>query len=138
MNKHSVELRVRYQETDQMGVVYYANYLVWFEIARTEFFRARGVEYRKIEEQDKIYIPVVEAQCRYRSPLRYDDLVTITTELTNVTATRITFGYEVKKNGKITATGSTRHAFVDKKGTPIPIPAKVKKAFRTDALHKYL
>jgi len=122
-------LRVRYEETDQMGVVYYANYLVWFEVARTEFFRVRGVEYRKIEEQDKIYIPVVEAYCRYRSPLRYDDLVTVTTKLTDVEGTRITFEYEVKKGTKIAATGKTKHAFVNEKGTPISIPAKLREAF---------
>jgi acyl-CoA thioester hydrolase len=129
MKQHTIELRVRYKETDQMGVVYYANYLVWFEIARTEFFRARGVEYRKIEEQDKIYVPVVEAYCRYRSPLRYDDLVTIKTVLTDVSATRITFEYEVKKDGKIAATGKTKHAFVNEEGMPIAIPRKIKEAF---------
>ena len=129
MSRHTIELRVRYEETDQMGVVYYANYLVWFEIARTEFFRARGIEYRKIEEQDKIYIPVVEAYCRYRSPLRYDDLVTVETKLTDVGATRVAFEYEVKKAGRIAATGKTKHAFVNEEGTPISIPARIKEAF---------
>ncbi|MFH1552957.1 MAG: thioesterase family protein [Candidatus Omnitrophota bacterium] len=128
MKKYSTELRVRYEETDQMGVVYYANYLVWFEVVRTEFFRASGVEYRKIEEQDKIYVPVVEAYCRYKSPLKYDDLVTVTAELTDVGATRLTFEYEVKCGAKIAATGKTKHAFVDERGTPIPIPANIKTA----------
>lgn len=128
MNTHTIEIRVRYAETDQMGVVYYANYLVWFEVARTEFFRARGIEYRKIEEQDKVYLPVVEAYCRYRVPLRYDDVVTITTELTDVGGTRMTFAYEVKKNGKVTATGNTKHAFVNEKGTPVPVPPRIKDA----------
>jgi acyl-CoA thioester hydrolase len=128
MNKHTVEIRVRYAETDQMGVVYYANYLVWFEIARTEFFRASGVEYRKIEEDKKIYIPVVEAYCRYRAPLSYDDLVTIDTELTSIGATRVVFEYEVKKDGEITATGRTKHAFVNEEGNPIPVPEGIKEA----------
>jgi len=128
VNKHTVEIRVRYAETDQMGVVYYANYLVWFEIARTEFFRDRGVEYRKIEEDEKIYIPVVEAYCRYRAPLSYDDLVTIDTELTSIGATRVVFEYEVKKDGEVTATGRTKHAFVNEEGNPIPVPEGIKEA----------
>jgi acyl-CoA thioester hydrolase len=130
MNEHTVEVRVRYEETDQMGVVYYANYLVWFEIARTEFFRAKGIVYREIEEKEKIYLPVVEAQCRYRSPLKYDDLATITTKITDIGPTRITFDYEVKNNGKLVATGNTKHAFVNGSGTPIPVPEKVKKALQ--------
>ncbi len=129
MDKCSVELRVRYQETDQMGVVYYANHLVWFEIARTEFFRTKGVEYRKLEEEDKIFIPVVEAYCRYRKPLRYDDLVTVTAQLTEVGMTRATFTYEVKRGGELAATGSTKHAFIDDKGVPIPIPDRIRKVF---------
>jgi len=126
MEGHKIQIRVRYEETDQMGVVYYANYLVWFEIARTEFFREKGVEYRKIEEQDKVFIPVVEAQCRYRAPLRYDDLVDIKIDLTDVGRTRVVFEYEVSSGGKIKATGMTRHAFVDAKGAPIPVPRKIK------------
>ncbi|MFH1846729.1 MAG: thioesterase family protein [Candidatus Omnitrophota bacterium] len=129
MSTHSIELRVRYAETDQMGVVYYANYLVWFEIARTEFFRVKGIEYRKIEEEENVYIPVVEAYCRYRAPLRYDDLIVVTAGLTDVGAMRVTFDYEVTIGGKLAATGTTKHAFVNKEGIPIPIPAKIKKAF---------
>ena len=127
-NTQTIKLRVRYKETDQMGVVYYANYLVWFEVVRTEFFRARGVEYRKMEDKDKIYVPVVEACCHYRAPLRYDDLVTVIAELVDVRNTRITFHYEVKKGKRTAATGLTKHAFVNEKGKPIPIPAKIKKA----------
>jgi acyl-CoA thioester hydrolase len=128
MGEHTIEIRVRYEETDQMGVVYYANYLVWFEIARTEFFRARGVEYRKIEEEDKLYIPVAEAYCRYKAPLRYDDLVTVTARLTDAGNSRLSFDYEVKKDGKVTATGRTKHAFVDENGKPVSVPEKVRKA----------
>lgn len=127
MKEHTVEFRVRYEETDQMGMVYYANYLVWFEVARTEFFRDKGVEYRKIEEEDNLYIPVVEAYCRYKSPLKYDDLVTVKTSLTDIGGTRMSFEYEVSSSGKIAATGKTKHAFVNKEGRPVPIPAKIKK-----------
>lgn len=127
-NTHTTEFRVRYQETDQMGVVYYANYLVWFEVARTEFFRARGIEYRKLEDEDKIFIPVVEAYCRYRAPLRYDDVVEVRTELTKVGSSRMNFSYEVWSGGELKTTGETKHAFVNTKGKPISIPDKVKKA----------
>ncbi|MDD5634240.1 MAG: thioesterase family protein [Candidatus Omnitrophica bacterium] len=125
-NVHTTEVRVRYAETDQMGVVYYSNYLVWFEIARTEFFRARGVVYRKIEEEDKIYLPVVESYCRYRAPVKYDDVVTINTELTEMGSTRIAFSYEVKVGDKVTTIGETKHAFVNASGSPIPVPEKIR------------
>jgi acyl-CoA thioester hydrolase len=130
MNEHTVQIRVRYEETDQMGVVYYANYLVWFEIARTEYFRARGIEYRKIEDEQKLYIPVIEASCRYRSPLKYDDLVTIVSKVTDMGNSRITFEYEVRKDARVAATGMTKHAFVNSKGRPVPLPPNVKKALR--------
>jgi len=130
MNAHRVEIRVRYEETDQMGVVYYANYLVWFEIARTEFFRIRGVSYREIEEKDNIYFPVVEAYCRYRMPLKYDDLVTVDVRLEDIGVKRVSFEYEVKKDGKLAATGRTKHAFVDAKGIPIPVPGNIREAIQ--------
>ena len=126
MTKESIELRVRYQETDQMGVVYYSNYLVWFEIARTDYFRKKGVVYKELEERDKIYLPVVEAQCRYRAPIRYDDLVTVETKLAEATKSRLTFEYEVKKEGKVTTTGYTKHVFVNGNGKPITIPENIK------------
>lgn len=129
MDKHTIELRASYKDTDQMKVVYYANYLVWFEIARTEFFREAGLTYRKIEEEDKIYLPVIEAQCSYKAPIHYDDLVSITTKLTDIVGTRIVFDYEVSVAGKIKATGRTRHVFVNDKGKPIPVPSKIKKHF---------
>ena len=128
MSKRSIEFRVRYKETDQMGVVYYSNYLVWFEVARTEYFRDLGVEYKKIEEEG-MYIPVVEAYCRYRAPLRYDDLVTVVTDVAEIGAVRIVFEYEVFSRGKLMATGMTKHAFIDKRGVQIPVPEKVKIAF---------
>jgi acyl-CoA thioester hydrolase len=127
MQSHTVDIRVRYQETDQMGVVYYANYFVWFEVARTEFFRASGLDYRQLEEDRKIYLPVVEANCRYRAPIRYDDKVTLTVKLSSVKKARINFEYEVNCGGRLCATGMTEHTFVNSAGAPIPIPAEVKK-----------
>ena len=130
MSKHSMKLRVRYAETDKMGVVYYSNYLVWFEVARTEFFREKGIVYRDIEEKDKIYLPVTEAYCRYRSPLRYDDEVEILTEVTYIGPTRITFEFEVMSGGKVTTTGKTVHVFVNEKGSPIRVPDAIKKSMQ--------
>lgn len=126
MTSHTVDIRVRYQETDQMGVVYYANYLVWFEVARTEFFRALGLDYKKLEDEKKIYLPVVEANCRYRSPLRYDDQVSLTVRLSSVKSARINFEYEVRCGSKLSATGVTVHTFVDASGSPIPVPSEIR------------
>ena len=128
MKSHTVDLRVRYQETDQMGVVYYANYLVWFEVARTEFFRTLGLDYKKLENDKKIYLPVVEVQCRYRSPLRYDDQVSLFVRLSSVKNVRISFEYEVRCGSILAATGATEHTFVNAEGSPIPVPAAVREA----------
>lgn len=126
MRTHTVDLRVRYQETDQMGVVYYANYLIWFEVARTEFFRAMNLDYKKLEDDKQIYLPVVEARCRYRSPVRYDDQVSISAGLSSVKNARINFEYEVKCGEKLSATGTTEHTFVNSEGAPIPVPSEIR------------
>jgi acyl-CoA thioester hydrolase len=128
MKKHKTEHRVSYKETDQMKVVYYSNYLVWFEIGRTEFFRDSGLNYKKIEEEDKIYLPVIEAECSYRAPVKYDDLVTVETELAGIEGTRVIFEYKITVDGQIKATGRTRHVFVNEKAKPIPVPDKIRKA----------
>ncbi len=130
MKEHTLELRVRYAETDQMGVVYYSNYLVWFEASRTEFFRKKGLDYNRIEKERQIYLPVTEAHCRYKSPLRYDDVFTVTTWLTDVGRSRLTFEYAVKKDGSIVATGHTKHVFIDTNGKPIPIPQDIKERIK--------
>jgi len=127
-NEHTIEHRVTYKETDQMGVVYYSNYLVWFEMARTEYFRSRGMVYKQLEDKEKIYLPVAESQCRYKASLGYDDVVEVTARLTDMGNSRLTFGYEVRKDGKVTTTGMTKHAFIDAKGKPVSMPEKVKKA----------
>jgi len=103
--------------------------LIWFEVARTEFFRERGVEYKKLEEEESIYLPVVESYCRYKSPLKYDDIVTVHTKLADVGASRITFEYSVKSGEKVKTIGWTKHAFIDAKGKPVKVPAKVRKIF---------
>jgi acyl-CoA thioester hydrolase len=108
-------VRVRYAETDQMGVVYYANYLVWMEVARMEWCRARGVDYRQMEREEGVGLAVAEASCRYRSPARFDDEVAIRVWVEEANSRVVTFHYEMRVAGddRLVATGETRHVFVD-------------------------
>jgi acyl-CoA thioester hydrolase len=113
MNK--TEIRVRYQETDQMGVVYNANYFVWFEVGRTSLCRSLGVSYREMESQG-VALPVVEARCRYRKPAVYDDLVIVETIITNLTPVRIQFSYRILRDEELLVEGETSHAFTTRAG----------------------
>src|SRR5512147_374627 len=90
----TARVRVRYAETDRMGVVYYANYLVWFEVGRTEWLRTTGWSYREME-QDGIALPVIEARCEYLQPARYDDEIEIRTRASALTAVRVRFDYDL-------------------------------------------
>ena len=92
---YETSLRVRYAETDQMGVVYHSNYIIWFEVGRVEMFRQLGFTYSEMEEQDGIHVVVVEARCRFKAPARYDDLIGIRTRLLNVRDSLLHFGYEI-------------------------------------------
>ena len=123
---HETRLRVRYAETDQMGVVYYANYLVWMEVARLEFCRARGFNYRDMELDDGIFLAVAEANCRYRFPARFDDEVVVKTWIDEGNARMVTFAYEMRLTGndRRLATGSTRHVFVSREMRPARLPEK--------------
>ncbi|HHU69273.1 MAG TPA: acyl-CoA thioesterase [Thermoanaerobacterales bacterium] len=118
-------IRVRYKETDQMGIVYYANYLVWFEVARNEYFRKLGYTCRELE-LDGIFLPVIETHCKYKSPAVYDDEVLIKTWVGEFTGVRIVLYYEIYRKGeeKLLAEGYTAHAFVDSNGKPISIKKK--------------
>ncbi|GHS92710.1 acyl-CoA thioester hydrolase [Synergistales bacterium] len=109
--------RVRYGETDQMGVAYYGRYLDWFEMGRTELCRARGKAYGDWEKEG-IFLPVVEANCRYKSSLFYDDIIDIATAIKDINNVSVTFVNKIKResSGKLAAEGWTRHAFVDKSG----------------------
>lgn len=111
---HETRLRVRYAETDQMGVVYYANYLVWMEVGRVEMCKACGFNYRDIEHQDGVYFAVAEATCRYRSPARFDDEVIVKTWVESANTRIVIFAYEMRlaENDRVLATGTTRHVFV--------------------------
>jgi len=109
-------IRVRYAETDQMGVVYYANYLIWMEVGRVEFCRSCGFNYHDMEREDGIFLAVAEANCRYRYPARYDDEVVIKTWIEGAHRRLVTFGYEMSAagGGRILAEGTTRHVFLDR------------------------
>jgi acyl-CoA thioester hydrolase len=121
------QVRVRYAETDRMGVVYYANYFVWFEVGRTEWLRQTGWSYREMEA-DGVSLPVIEAQCEYRRPARYDDEIEIVTRASLVTPVRIRFDYEVVRlsDRSVTAGGYTVHAALDPNGRPRRLPQRVR------------
>jgi acyl-CoA thioester hydrolase len=110
------DIRVIYGDTDRMGVVYYANYLRYFEAGRTEFLRAKGLSYRDFEETARLLLPVVEAGVAYRLPARYDDLLAVETSLTEARRASARFGYRVLRDGDLLATGHTVHACVDLEG----------------------
>lgn len=120
-------LRVRYAETDQMGVVYYANYLVWFEIGRTEWLRATGWSYREMEA-DGFRLPVIEAHCEYRQSAGYDDELEVRTGATLLSPVRVRFDYQVVRSGGTApvAVGHTTHAALDRRGRPCRLPERVR------------
>ena len=123
-------LRVRYAETDKMGVVYYANFLVWFEVARADLMRSLGWTYREMEAAG-VSLPVLEAHCEYRRPARYDDEIEVRTEGRMLSAVRMRFSYTVVRRGDetVAAEGYTVHAAVDGRGRPCRLPARIQEAF---------
>ena len=124
-------MRVRYAETDQLGVVYHAHFFVWFEVGRVELLRALGHSYREMEKVDDCHIVVAEAKCRYKKPAKYDDLLRIRTKILQARSSVIRFGYEVLRDpgGEFLATGETVHVICNKSGRPKSLPEKYKKAF---------
>ncbi|MDW7712036.1 MAG: thioesterase family protein [Deferrisomatales bacterium] len=117
--------RVIYGDTDNMGVVYYANYLRFFELGRNEYMRARGLTYREVEARG-FQLPVTEARCRYRKPARYDDLLTVETRVTRARGARVVFSYEIRgEGGDVLAEGETEHAAVGPGGRPQRLPPDV-------------
>jgi acyl-CoA thioester hydrolase len=115
---HETLVRVRYSETDKMGVVYHANYLIWFEIGRTEFCRARGFSYRDMEENDNSFLVVAESYCRYKAPAYYDDQLIVRTHITELRRRSLRFGYEIIRvsDEKVIAEGETGHVVTDGNG----------------------
>src|SRR3974377_865416 len=118
--------RVRYAETDQMGVVYYSNYLVWMEIARVEWCRQRGHNYREMERESGILLAVAECTCRYLAPARFDDEIVVKTWVERPHARLVTFAYEIRlaAGATILATGATRHLILDRDFRRIRLPEK--------------
>jgi acyl-CoA thioester hydrolase len=123
-------VRVRYAETDRMGVVYYANYFVWFEVGRTDLLRDGGWSYREMEV-DGFSLPVIDAQCTYLASAKYDDDIEVRTVGTMVSPVRVKFAYEVVRaaDGAALATGSTVHATLDRNGRPCRLPERVRNLF---------
>jgi acyl-CoA thioester hydrolase len=119
------DLRVRYSETDRMGIVYHTNYIVWFEIGRTEYCRAAGLPYRTMEDSG-VLILVTAVECRYRRPARYDDALRVRAHLTELAPRGLAFGYEiVDSEGMTVADGITRHVFADAQGRPRRAPPEI-------------
>ena len=129
---HDAAVRVRYAETDQMGVVYHANYLVWFEVGRVELIRALGIEYTRMEKEDDCHIVVADAHCRYLLSARYDEVLRIRTRIAESRNRTIRFSYEVIRDAdsKLLATGETTHIICGSNGRPKLLPAKYTTVFK--------
>jgi acyl-CoA thioester hydrolase len=138
-NNHHVvnetRLRVRYAETDQMGVVYHSNHLIWFEVGRVEFMRQMGFSYRDMERDDGRFIAVAEAICRYRAPVYYDEEVIVRTQLKSVRESVVIFTYELVRadNGTLLAEGETTHIVTDSNMKIAVLPEKYLKHLRAAA-----
>jgi acyl-CoA thioester hydrolase len=133
----TTQARVRYAETDQMGIVYYANYLVWFELGRVELLRSLGLAYSQLEKEHECILPVVSASCRYRSPARYDDEILIETRPAMLRGSVIKFAYEIYrkpdqegKQRELLAEGETVHVVCDDQLKRKPLPERYQAALR--------
>ena len=129
---NETRIRVRYAETDQMGIVYHSNHFIWFEVGRVELLRQLGFTYKEMEKEDDCHIAVVDARCRYKAPVLYDDEVLVRTYLKNVREKLIHFGYELVRagTGELLAEGETTHIVADSQMKPRSLPEKYMKAFR--------
>ncbi|MBM3724745.1 MAG: acyl-CoA thioesterase [Acidobacteria bacterium] len=134
MAHHDARIRVRYAETDQMGIVYHANYIVWMEVGRVEYFRASGVAYATMEKEDGILLAVVEANCRYIAPARYDEEILVRTRVVESNRRMARFGYEILRSATLDrlAEGETRHIFLNREMRPARLPDKYLSLFAAD------
>ena len=128
---HEVQLRVRYAETDKMGVVYHSNFFVWMEIGRVELMRSLGFDYKQMELEDDCHLPVVDARCRYKSPAYYDEEIVVRTELRNLRDSLIHFGYQIvrQQDSTLLAEAETTHIVVNAKMEKRVLPERYKAAF---------
>jgi acyl-CoA thioester hydrolase len=118
-------VRVRYAETDQMGISYYANYFIWFEVGRNQHCIECGFSYRDMEKETGLYLIVADAQCRYKTPARYEDELIIKTRINELTKRTVRFIYEIERaDGEIIATGETLHVLINQQGRPSSLPEK--------------
>jgi acyl-CoA thioester hydrolase len=131
MQANETRIRVRYAETDQMGVVYHANYLVWMEVGRVAYCRARGFEYKTMESEDGVFLAVAEARCRYASPARFDEEVIVRTWVEEANPRMVRFAYEMRlaEGGRKLATGETKHIFLGPDLRPRRLPDKYRESF---------
>lgn len=132
--KHEARFRVRYAETDQMGVVYYANYLIWMEIGRVELVRSLGLPYKEMEQNAGLYLAVIEASCRYLSPAHYDQEIVVHTEIAKATPRAIEFAYWIYSADpdRLLAEGLTRHVWLNREWRPTRLPEKYHGALSVD------
>ena len=126
MESYRARVRVRYAETDQMGVVYHANYVVWMEVGRVEFCRASGLSYRDMEEEGALHLAVIEVSCRFIAPARYDDEIDIETRIEKATPRGVHFAYDMHHagTGRKLAEGFSRHLFLDHDLKPMRLPER--------------
>lgn len=125
--------KVRYAETDQMGVAYYANYFVWFEVGRSQYCNDCGFSYRDMERETGLFLIVAEASCRYKNPARYEDDLVIRTRVTELTRRTLRFAYEIDRaDGTAVATGETLHVLINAEGRPSSFPEKYLSLLRAD------
>ena len=123
-------VRVRYAETDQMGVAHHSNHLIWFEAGRVDYCRALGFEYKQMEIEDDSFIVVAEASCRYKRPARFDDILIVRTSVTESQRRTIRFAYEILNHAnEVIATGETLHVICDRLGRPKSLPDKYRQYF---------
>ena len=122
-----IEIRVRYAETDQMGVAYYSNYLIWFEVARTELMRQQGIPYSEWEK-DGLFLPVSESYCKYTMPAHYDETLQIHCRIAEVRTRSVRFEYDIVREGSMLAKGYTVHVCTDKDAKPSIMPAGLREA----------
>jgi len=130
LSSHQTRLRVRYAETDQMGVVYYANYLVWMEVGRVELVRSLGFQYKDLEQAEGLYLSVIEADCRYLYPARYDQEIAVETNIVKATSRTVEFGYRISsvEPERLLAEGTTRHIWLNREWRPASLPEKYRAA----------
>ena len=131
MTTHETRFRVRYAETDQMGVVYYANYFIWMELGRAEYCRAIGIRYKDLEAREGILMAVADAHCRYVAPARYDEEIAVVTCVPVANRRMIEFQYEIRdaSDSRMLARGGTKHVFLNREMKPVSLPPQYHAAF---------